>query len=302
MTYDEIVELYIATFNRAPDTEGITYWMNSGLSLEEIAQSFFDQEETENLYADMTTADFIDSVYQNVLDRMPDEAGKAYWLNELDTGNISQDKFILAVVNAAKEHAEDAQTLEAKILVGTEFAQAGLNDTELAKDIMDKLEEGIDAEVITESIVSLKEQLEEASLDSVPENIKTDFLDTLDSYGMDGFGRGTAEEADADAEEEADADAADAEEEANDEEAAAEDSADNWESETSDDENITYGNLSNLDSDSDDEETYTGTSDNSEGTASGYEEETESSEENDDILLSGVDEHDNTEESGIFGF
>ncbi len=45
---DGLMSLYIATFNRAPDAKGFNYWLNeSGLTLEEIAQSFFDQPETQ---------------------------------------------------------------------------------------------------------------------------------------------------------------------------------------------------------------------------------------------------------------
>ena len=42
-----VAKLYVATFDRAPDSAGLDYWVNlSGLSLEEIATSFFDQPET----------------------------------------------------------------------------------------------------------------------------------------------------------------------------------------------------------------------------------------------------------------
>lgn len=49
-TDNNVAKLYVATFNRVPDSEGLDYWINnSGLTLEEIAQSFFDQEETQLL-------------------------------------------------------------------------------------------------------------------------------------------------------------------------------------------------------------------------------------------------------------
>ncbi|WP_367278395.1 DUF4214 domain-containing protein [Sulfurimonas sp.] len=44
---NDVCKLYVATFNRAPDAAGLSYWVNnSGLSIEGIAQSFFDQPET----------------------------------------------------------------------------------------------------------------------------------------------------------------------------------------------------------------------------------------------------------------
>ena len=44
-TKEEVSKLYVSTFNRAPDSSGLDYWLNnSKLKLSEIAQSFFDQE------------------------------------------------------------------------------------------------------------------------------------------------------------------------------------------------------------------------------------------------------------------
>jgi len=37
----DVTELYIAFFNRAPDSDGLRYWQQSGLSLEQISESFF---------------------------------------------------------------------------------------------------------------------------------------------------------------------------------------------------------------------------------------------------------------------
>ena len=50
-TKESVTKLYVATFNRAPDSAGLDYWLNkSGLSLDGIAKSFFDQPETQSLY------------------------------------------------------------------------------------------------------------------------------------------------------------------------------------------------------------------------------------------------------------
>ena len=54
VTQAEVAKLYVATFNRAPDAGGLSYWTNSGMSIENIAQSFFDQSETQTLYPNGT--------------------------------------------------------------------------------------------------------------------------------------------------------------------------------------------------------------------------------------------------------
>ncbi|MEA3492704.1 MAG: DUF4214 domain-containing protein [Campylobacterota bacterium] len=133
---ESVVKLYIATFDRAPDADGLEYWLNdSKLTLEEIAQSFFDQKETKALYPeDYSNERFIEAVYRNLFNRSGDKAGVAYWLTELDSGSISRDIFILAVINGAL--GDDAVILDNKTIVGLAFANAGMNDIDDARDIM----------------------------------------------------------------------------------------------------------------------------------------------------------------------
>lgn len=52
VTNQIVTELYIATFNRAPDVVRLNYWVNNSFTaeirtIERIAQSFFDQSETQ---------------------------------------------------------------------------------------------------------------------------------------------------------------------------------------------------------------------------------------------------------------
>jgi hypothetical protein len=77
-TREEVSKLYVATFNRAPDNGGLNYWTNSsGLKLSQIAQSFFDQIETQTLYPPETSnRDFVKAVYNNLFNRDPDTAVK----------------------------------------------------------------------------------------------------------------------------------------------------------------------------------------------------------------------------------
>lgn len=131
-TKDEVAKLYVATFNRAPDNAGLLYWINnSGLTLEQIAQSFFDQEETLTLYPNGTTnRAFIQAVYNNLFNRNPDSGGWDYWETQLNLGRISRNMFIIAVINGAKDDANgfDATTLENKKEVGVYFANNNLNN------------------------------------------------------------------------------------------------------------------------------------------------------------------------------
>ena len=144
---DSLVEFYIASFNRAPDAIGLNYWggrLHDGMTLPEIAKSFFVQAETVAAYpASMSTRTFATTVYNNVLSRAPDTEGLNYWAREIDTGSVSKDVFLLAIVNGAKAStgsATDRQTLANKVTVGNYFAfDEGLNNTTWGIDVMDSV-------------------------------------------------------------------------------------------------------------------------------------------------------------------
>ena len=140
-----VIELYIGTFNRSPAQTGLDYWVNAvsvdGWTIEDVAASFFDQTETIEKYPEsMPTATYIDVIFNNVLGRSPENEGLAYWTAALDTGAISRNNFILAIINGAKSGGTDADKalLEAKHDVGQYFAiDLALEDVSLAKRIME---------------------------------------------------------------------------------------------------------------------------------------------------------------------
>ena len=142
-TQEEVAKLYVATFNRAPDEAGLNYWVNdSGLDLAGIAQSFFDQSETQALYPeDTSTVDFVTLVYHNLFNRDPDTAGLNYWVNELDNQITSKSLFIQTVIDGAQDSADglDRTILQNKTDVGLYFAEQGLDDVMAAKELMQGL-------------------------------------------------------------------------------------------------------------------------------------------------------------------
>ncbi|MCG8549679.1 MAG: DUF4214 domain-containing protein, partial [Desulfobacterales bacterium] len=132
----EVAEIYVATFERAPDYSGLMYWVGNVQSgtftIEQVAQSFFDQPETKAKYDDNTTnTEFITTVYQNMLNRDPDAAGLDYWVMALDQGTIRRDQAIMAIINGAKAvtgSAVDVAILANKAQVGSYFATSAVGD------------------------------------------------------------------------------------------------------------------------------------------------------------------------------
>lgn len=138
---NDVTKLYVATFNRAPDAAGLDYWVySSGLTLEQIAQSFFDQSETQSAYPGGTSnSTFVNTIYNNLFNRDAEPAGLQYWVGELDAGRVSRDTAILAFIGGAL--GDDATILTNKQTVGLSFYNNNLNDTTLARSVMS----GIDA-------------------------------------------------------------------------------------------------------------------------------------------------------------
>lgn len=90
--------LYKAAFDRAPDLGGLGYWINSldnGNTLVNVASGFVSSPEFQGLYgvgsSDQT---FVRKLYNNVLDRDPDQGGYDFWLGHMANGMSRQDVLI----------------------------------------------------------------------------------------------------------------------------------------------------------------------------------------------------------------
>ena len=180
---EQLIELYIATFDRAPDFDGFTYWLanitTNGWSIEDVAKSMFDSKEVEDNYpSTLSNSDYIDKIYNNVLNRYADDAGKSYWVKQMDDGAISKDQMLLAVINGANADTgseTDKQILENKKEAGSYFTITHqLNDINLAKSIM----EPITADVLT--VEQAKDAVDISTYSQVPTNIIIEGTDAND--------------------------------------------------------------------------------------------------------------------------
>lgn len=151
---ETFIELYIAYFNRAPDAVGLSFWgtaFANGVTLEQSATFFIDQPETRATYpSDLSNADFATAVYDNVLGRIPDQAGFDFWVDALDSGSVGRDQFILAILGGAKadppsgaspdfidQQLADRQYLSDKTDIGAYFAVTnGMSDVGNASAVM----------------------------------------------------------------------------------------------------------------------------------------------------------------------
>lgn len=146
---------------------GLYFWGSAfanGVSLEEIATLFLDQDETRATYPeDETNLDFATQVYANVLGRIPDQDGLDFWVGALDSGAVGRDQFILQVLIGAKADPQEGASQEFidlqladqayladKTDIGTYFAVTnGLSDVADASAAMQLYVRGDDSSIQT---------------------------------------------------------------------------------------------------------------------------------------------------------
>lgn len=144
-TQQLVTEIYVATFERAPDYGGLMYWTSAvetgTFTIEQVAQSFFEQPETQAKFPQGSdNTEFITAVYHNTLSRAPEPAGLAYWVDALDRGLIRRDQAIIAIINGAKAVSgspADAAMLAKKTEIGNYFANSGIGGLTTNENFMD---------------------------------------------------------------------------------------------------------------------------------------------------------------------
>jgi len=136
-------ELYVAFFNRVPDADGLSYWIDQargGQQVQSIAESFYSAAllypSLTGYSAAMGSGDFVNLVYRNVLGRSEgaDAEGLAYWRGALDSGAQSRGQLVTTILASAhsfkgrSDFGWVADLLDNKAAVAQAFAvDMGLN-------------------------------------------------------------------------------------------------------------------------------------------------------------------------------
>ncbi len=137
---DQVTTLYLAYFGRSPDAPGLRFWTEEAAAaladgrdlagtLRNVAESFRLSEESRSTHpvlapdatppADAAIRDFISDVYINLFDRPPEDAGLAFWTDEirdrLEKGGALGDVVVDMIAGA---RGADADTVRDKIAGG----------------------------------------------------------------------------------------------------------------------------------------------------------------------------------------
>lgn len=109
-TAGQAYRLYRAAFDRAPDKEGVGYWikmMDAGVTLEQVAAGFAGSDEFKSLYgANASDAQFVGLLYNNVLHRSAEGAGYDYWMKALTELHTPREQVLAFFSESAENQAQ----------------------------------------------------------------------------------------------------------------------------------------------------------------------------------------------------
>lgn len=128
VTANQVQNLYLAYFGRPAEQAGLTYWTaQTSATVDQISAAFAQQPEYTATYGNLTRAQTINTLYQNLFGRVAQSNELAYWNNSTD---VSVSKLALALTNGAT--GTDRLTLDNKVqfatLVTTTQGTAGTVD------------------------------------------------------------------------------------------------------------------------------------------------------------------------------
>jgi len=142
---EPIARLYYAILDRAPDTEGMSFWMQAyrnGKTLEEITEAFLNLPEYLEGQGERTDLEFIEALYRDVLDREPDGLGAQFWVMQLAQGE-SRANVILGFAQSPEFIESNASVIEYVLL-----HQALRGETPAQDVIAQALEIGVRIQII----------------------------------------------------------------------------------------------------------------------------------------------------------
>jgi hypothetical protein len=138
-----LVELYTAFFNRIPDADGMSFWideMKAGKTTNQVAEAFYNAgvnySSLTGFSSTMKNADFINVIYKNVLGRKDgaDAGGLSFWEGEITSGRATRGTLVTNILDSAHTFKGDktwgwvADLLDNKITVAKKFSiDMGLN-------------------------------------------------------------------------------------------------------------------------------------------------------------------------------
>jgi hypothetical protein len=115
----EVARLYDTVLGRRPDLSGLANWtssLESGTSLQTVANGFVASPEFQNVYGALNNANFVTLLYTNVLHRPPDTAGLDNWVTALNGGE-SRAQVVVGFSESPEHVANTAPHIDSGIWI-----------------------------------------------------------------------------------------------------------------------------------------------------------------------------------------
>lgn len=140
-----VQQLYIAYFGRPADVggladftaqlnalgvtataKGISDAYSTNATVKTLVDQFGTSAESAALYGSGTTESFVFQIYDNVLNRVPDAEGFAFWVNAINSGSLTRGNAAMSIMagalaNTSAQGLLDAQLINARTTVATSF-------------------------------------------------------------------------------------------------------------------------------------------------------------------------------------
>lgn len=98
-----LVRMYDVLFDRAPDQDGLNYWIaasENGIGMAAIADTFVGA--AEGKFGGMSNAQYVAHLYQAGLERTASQAEVAGWAALIDDGTLNRSDVLLGIANSAE--------------------------------------------------------------------------------------------------------------------------------------------------------------------------------------------------------
>jgi hypothetical protein len=118
-----VQKAYIAYYGSPADPGGQDYWagrlQSAGGNLSAIMAAFGTSQEFNSRYGSLSNSALIDAIFQQMFSRTPGSGGKAFYLDKLNTGQMTLQSITLDVLNGAQN--DDLTTINNKLEVANYF-------------------------------------------------------------------------------------------------------------------------------------------------------------------------------------
>ena len=167
-----VQQLYVAHYGRPADSEGLQYWADRADEEGQgaIINAFGESQEFQDSYGDLSNANLVNNLYQQLFGRDADPDGLAYYTGVLDAEEKSLAEIAVTISNAAQ--GSDKQTFDAKVEAAAEytaeFGAAEDYNLEAAKAVVADTDGGVYQPTLTDAIAGL-ESAEQAKADFLAE-------------------------------------------------------------------------------------------------------------------------------------